>query len=409
MKNNLSRIFLKMLKDGKSVFDFLHLGEQFLNQPILYASRDFQTIVSSCLSPSQPLQDDIQNIRDHTTAISSHMEKVGGESPFLLAVSTVQKQFLFCPAVWNNHRIGLLIFSEFSGTLDQIDTDFIMELAECCALSSMFEPTIQIPKSKKLMVSVLRDLADGRLDDVIVFEKQMKNLGASRYCPYFVVSMFSAEYEKDSILLASIQDQLVKREDIDWILTESDHFLILCEGSEIPDSLQSFMHDMHDQYGFVYGVSDCSQDLWELKWRIEQAEKTVHLAVIASRLDVIFHFDDFKFYAVADLVDEEHWEGYLSNSFKSIMAYDIKNGTEYLRTIQSYITNDTHIQNTSDELFLHKNTLFYRLKRIKELFGLDLESNKDLLKIYFSFAVYKLKKNHAKESESSSPVGTIKL
>ncbi|MFQ8581500.1 MAG: hypothetical protein ACLSA6_02665 [Holdemania massiliensis] len=30
------------------------------------------------------------------------------------------------------------------------------------------------------------------------------------------------------------------------------------------------------------------------------------------------------------------------------------------------------------------------MKRIRELFGVDLEVNKDLLKLYFSFALYKL-------------------
>ena len=52
--------------------------------------------------------------------------------------------------------------------------------------------------------------------------------------------------------------------------------------------------------------------------------------------------------------------------------------------------NDANIQKASEAMFMHKNTLIYRMKRIRELFGVDLEVNKDLIKLYFSFAVYKL-------------------
>lgn len=409
MNTNASLTFLKMLRDGKAVSDFLCLGEEVLKEPIIFAAQRGQSVTYSRPVSDASLRKGLQCIQNNVDAFFGFGEKISGTVPFLMNVPETTAPILCCPAIWNTRKIGLLILPECTEIMVQTNTDFLIQLADVCALASMLALAPHVPPVKKKLVSLLRDVADGRIEEVTVFENQLKDLGFSRYLNYLVISMYSAEYAKDSYMMAAIQEQLVQRDDIDWILTEADHFLIISAVDKISESLMEFMLMMHEKYGFIYGVSDCSHDLWELPWRIHEAKETIQLAVTVSRMNVIYYFDDFKFYAIANLISDDHWESYLSNGFKDIMEYDRENSTEYLRTIQSYITNNANIQKTSDELFLHKNTLFYRLKRIKDLFGLDLEAHSDLLKIYFSFAVYKLKKNHVKSSTFSAPTGIIKL
>ena len=58
-----------------------------------------------------------------------------------------------------------------------------------------------------------------------------------------------------------------------------------------------------------------------------------------------------------------------------------------------FIENDLNISKTSSALFLHRNTLIYRLEKIKELFNLDLKNFKDAMVFYLSINTYFISKN----------------
>jgi carbohydrate diacid regulator len=61
---------------------------------------------------------------------------------------------------------------------------------------------------------------------------------------------------------------------------------------------------------------------------------------------------------------------YLSEIFQKnpIEALD----TETLYTINKFFENNLNVSETSRKLFVHRNTLVYRLEKIKRITGLDL-------------------------------------
>ena len=59
-----------------------------------------------------------------------------------------------------------------------------------------------------------------------------------------------------------------------------------------------------------------------------------------------------------------------------------QNGTELIRTLQVYFQCGFHNADTAKALFLHRNTLFHRLERIKELLGMDFSKPNELFALY---------------------------
>ena len=64
-----------------------------------------------------------------------------------------------------------------------------------------------------------------------------------------------------------------------------------------------------------------------------------------------------------------------------------------LYTGVNFIKNNLNISKTSSSLFLHRNTLIYRLEKIKELLDLDLKDFKDAMVFYLSINTYFISKN----------------
>lgn len=50
---------------------------------------------------------------------------------------------------------------------------------------------------------------------------------------------------------------------------------------------------------------------------------------------------------------------------------------EFLSTIQAFFENDLNVSKTSSKAFMHRNTLVYRLNKIKKISGLDLRNFED--------------------------------
>ena len=78
----------------------------------------------------------------------------------------------------------------------------------------------------------------------------------------------------------------------------------------------------------------------------------------------------------------------LDHATVALARADAEDGAAYVETALTYLGNGCNATRTAEALFIHRNTLAYRLKRIKALSGIDLESpaaaGTDLLRVHLS-------------------------
>ena len=55
------------------------------------------------------------------------------------------------------------------------------------------------------------------------------------------------------------------------------------------------------------------------------------------------------------------------------MDHDAENKTELLPTLDAYLESGENLTHTARQLFIHLNTLRYRLKHISDITGIDLK------------------------------------
>ena len=65
-------------------------------------------------------------------------------------------------------------------------------------------------------------------------------------------------------------------------------------------------------------------------------------------------------------------DGMLHPALDVIERYDRENQSDLLRTLKVYLENDCNAQKCGRLLFLHRNSLVYRVHRIQEITGCDL-------------------------------------
>lgn len=76
-----------------------------------------------------------------------------------------------------------------------------------------------------------------------------------------------------------------------------------------------------------------------------------------------------------------------SSGAQAVLDLDARSGTEYARTLRSYLDCGRDSARAAALLSVHQNTLRYRLRRVHELFGIDLDNADDTLTLWLSLRV----------------------
>lgn len=70
----------------------------------------------------------------------------------------------------------------------------------------------------------------------------------------------------------------------------------------------------------------------------------------------------------------------------TLEEFDSANGTDYMETLKRYLENDSSVQEVARITFVHRNTVNYKLRRIKEILGCEL-NYEDKLRLMLSFFI----------------------
>ena len=74
-----------------------------------------------------------------------------------------------------------------------------------------------------------------------------------------------------------------------------------------------------------------------------------------------------------------------------LVDYDEQHNSSLVKTIDAYFDHHGNISQTAESLFIHRNTLLYRLDRIQELTGHDLNQANMRLALHLSLKLWQLR------------------
>lgn len=81
------------------------------------------------------------------------------------------------------------------------------------------------------------------------------------------------------------------------------------------------------------------------------------------------------------------WDEFIHPCLTILMNYDKKNNANLYNTLKIYLENNLKIKETSARLFLHRNSVKYRLDKIVELCKIDLEDSETVFLLQLSFHI----------------------
>ena len=102
-------------------------------------------------------------------------------------------------------------------------------------------------------------------------------------------------------------------------------------------------------------------------------------------------YDELGIYKIlTDVKETAIYPDFVREVLGRLQEYDRAHRTEYMKLLKAYFENDCSTVRAAEALYCHKNTLTYKLNKIKEVLGYDILSNENRVRIMVAFYILQL-------------------
>ena len=172
-------------------------------------------------------------------------------------------------------------------------------------------------------------------------------------------------------------------------LKDSDEILrkkLFRMGKRIKDNISQQM-----KFKVTIGIGEYHEDIRGISKSFKEATQALDVGTKLEGAGNIYHVDNL---GVGKLLAEIRGES--QQEFMEKTIYSTKNNKEkkinetLLETLEAFFDNNLSISKTAQTIYAHRNTLLYRLRRVKEITGLDPKKFDDAvqLRIALKMRVY---------------------
>ena len=179
--------------------------------------------------------------------------------------------------------------------------------------------------------------------------------------PYEIIQELVSASDKDYVINISEQDVVIVKE----IAPHTDV-------EEIEKFARGIIDDAKAKYGLkaLIGISSVVDNLKDLARAYKEARIAFEVGKVFDIEKPVISYENLGIGRLIYQLPTTLCEIFLSEVFKkgSLESLD----RETLMTVQSFFENNLNVSETSRKLFVHRNTLVYRLEKIRKLSGLDL-------------------------------------
>lgn len=141
------------------------------------------------------------------------------------------------------------------------------------------------------------------------------------------------------------------------------------------------------------GIGGISSELKEFKSIMFQAQKALEVSKKCEMKSSIVDYKKLGVYRLFfDMRKYDEMKNIYNENLENLKKYDKKNSTSMLKTLEFYINEQRNLGRAAVKLYIHRNTMRYRIKRIEEILQCDLNDEKVIFNITLSIKIGKFLK-----------------
>lgn len=161
----------------------------------------------------------------------------------------------------------------------------------------------------------------------------------------------------------------------------------LPEKTDVHKLADTLLTDRCGKVHLFVGISNIYRDLRETCKHYRQAQRSASLGAL-YRDHVVNYFSDIAPKEILHFMAcHEDLLSFCVPEVLELMEYDQHNGTELMDTLYVYLEHACSSAEAAQALFIHKNTLLYRISKIRDILHCEMKRGEDLYKLMMSMRI----------------------
>ncbi|MBO0446127.1 PucR family transcriptional regulator ligand-binding domain-containing protein [Enterococcus ureilyticus] len=163
------------------------------------------------------------------------------------------------------------------------------------------------------------------------------------------------------------------------------------ELSDTAERIRMYLEQQGPSEREIFCTIGSTLPILELSQSFEEAKKVIQLLEDDSKEEKIYFFNDFYFDSfLVDSISKDQGQKFYTHYLNTLLTYDKENKTSFTPTLKAYLAHHLNIATTSRALFIHRNTLLYRIEKIKGLLPVELDQEKNTFALQLALKLYDL-------------------
>lgn len=148
------------------------------------------------------------------------------------------------------------------------------------------------------------------------------------------------------------------------------------------------------------GIGNRCNKLTEFNRSYEEAKATVEIIKALNHSERIMAYDHLGVFGILE-INKDRFIEFCRRVIGPLIDYDVKHRTQLVSTLELYFKNNCNLQKAARNGFMCASTMKYRLKRIREIAGIDLDDPEVNLQVQLAL---RLRSGLFKKNDLSRPV-----
>jgi purine catabolism regulator len=305
---------------------------------------------------------------------------------------------LVCPIVAKGMARGYLSIIGGADELDALDQLVVEHGAAACAL--------EMAKAKAVSDAEKRsrgDFVDAILTGTLALDELVRWAGRMGYDvepPHAALVWRWAEGPSVPSLrrLETIVNQSVSKQGVSALVRPRDpEVVVFCAVSDashpeaalaLAEAIRKAALDEYPQQNLWGGVGRVAAELNDWKDSYREATQACSMAARLREKRPLYFGDLSVYRLLFRLEGDPELEAFCREALGPLLDYT--GGGDLLETLEAFCERLGNLSQTAEKLFIHRNSLLYRLERVAQITGMDLDNPDTRLAVHLALKVRKM-------------------
>lgn len=389
---------LDALVSGKGMEHIVNACSEILKNPVCVMDLSFKvTAHSKSIKVDNPIWIELltKGYCSFDFVSMSNVEKFielvhKSDSPIFMSKDKFRIPRIISNIKISNKVVGYVASLECEKPFAKNDMDLIFVLCKVLSCEAQKSNFMQNTKGLRYEHFIIDLLRSKKMDKGTIGER-LKFLNLNFKDNLYVLTIAVPENNFVNIPLHKIRDY------IDYMIVDSKSIiynnavvvLINCNSKlsyteKIFIKLTAFLQE-NKIYG---GLSRCFHNLADMKDYYEQSISSIKLGIKLKTNKSFFLYEDLAIYhLLGTCSSQNNLKSFCHDSIFSLIDYDIKNNTDYMKNLHTYLINGKNQLETANILNICRSTLAHRIEKIQQIMDINLNDSTITFRLFLTFLI----------------------